>query len=425
MRKTEAEQKHAEHLKKMPKNSRVHKDADGCGSARTYENTHTHQCTHKIKVHDHFAQNPLPVLKTENLAELIPSTVREGDLLHLVDRFGRTVGTVLFGLQPRSVGWMLSKRELSSLSVSYFSHKFANAFSKRLSFLKSPKTDVFRIFNGEGDGIGGLTVDYYHSHLLISYYNLGIYNHREAIREAVRQNADFDAIVEKKRFGDNQDGEVVSGEIRSNPLICKENNVAFAIDLIHGGMTGIFADQREVRKTIRNKYAKGKNVLNLFSYTAMFSVFAALGGAKTTTNVDLAKRSHEIAVENYALNNIGTDNHEFIMSDVFAFLKEAEKFGYQYDLIIIDPPSFSNSSYGTFSSEKGLGGLIDESIKVARKHAHLVVSTNNSKISLDKFRNIVSEKLEICEEFSLPNDYRTARELKESSYLKVAICTIK
>lgn len=380
---------------------------------------------HKIRVHEHFAANPLPVLRKENLAEGIPTDAVEGDLLHLVDRFGRTVGTALLGVQPRSVGWMLSGQTPAPLNASYFARKLSNAFSKRISFLKSPKTNVFRVFNGEGDGIGGLTIDYYDSHFLISYYNAGIYRYCEEIREAIRSSADFQAIVEKKRFGDNQDGEVCCGEIRTNPLICKENDVAFAVDLINGGMTGIFADQREVRKAIRNKFARGKKVLNLFSYTAMFSVFAALGGAKTTTNVDLAKRSHEIAKSNYALNKIESDAHEFIANDVFAFLKEAEKNEYKYDLIIIDPPSFSNSSHGAFSSEKGLGRLIEASTGVAQKNALFIISTNNSRISLEKFRKIVSERLIILEEFSLPSDYRTARELEESHYLKVAVCKIR
>lgn len=380
---------------------------------------------HRVRVNEHFAARPLPVLRKENLAEAIPEDAVEGDCFHLVDRFGRTVGTALFGVQPRSVGWMLSAQAPAPLNASFFARKFSNAFSKRLSFLKSPKTDVFRVFNGEGDGIGGLTVDYYDAHFLISYYNEGIYEYREEIRKAVGLCAEFRAIVEKKRFGDNQDGEVCCGEIRNHPLVCKENDVSFAVDLINGGMTGIFADQREVRKAVRNKYARGKKVLNLFSYTAMFSVFAALGGARTTTNVDLARRSHETAKENYALNRIELDAHEFIANDVFAFLKEAEKNGYEYDLIIIDPPSFSNSSHGTFSSEKGLGKLIEASIKVAAKDAVLIISTNNSRISLEKFRKIVSERLVIFEEFSLPSDYRTARELEESSYLKVAVCKIR
>lgn len=372
-----------------------------------------------IRVRDHVFG---PVLKREHLAESIPNSVEEGELLHLVDRFGRTVGTALYGIQPRSVGRILSARKMAIPDVSFFTHKFSNAFSKRISFLKSPKTDVFRVFNGEGDGIGGLTVDYYDSHFLISYYNRGIYRYRELIRQAILQNADVSSIIEKKRFGDNQDGEIVFGEIRSEPLVCRENDVLCTIDLLHGGMTGMFADQREVRKAIRNRYARGKKVLNLFSYTAMFSVFAALGGAKSTTNVDLAKRSHETARANYALNGI-TGTHEFIANDVFAFLKEAEKFGYEYDLIILDPPSFSNSSHGVFSSEKGLGKLIDASIKVAGRNAQFVISTNNSQISLEKFRSIVSERLNIEEEFSLPADYRISRDYEESAYLKVAICT--
>lgn len=397
---------------------------------------------HKIKVKDLFARQPIPALKAEHLAQPLPSNAAEGDLLHLTDKFGRGIGTALYGLQPRSVGWLISKQALASADSSFFAHKFANAFEKRLRFLQNAKTDVFRIFNAEGDGIGGLTLDYYDAHILISYYNAGIYAHRDAVRKGVLQNADCKSIVEKKRFGESPDGVVVYAKAPNTPespdaaespntpetpdlLICRENDVRFKIDLIHGGMTGIFADQREVRKLIRNSLAKGKKVLNLFSYTAMFSVFAALGGARSTTNVDLARRSHEWAKENFKHNGLDPSRHSFITEDAFRFLERAAKNGESYDLIVIDPPSFSTSSYGTFSAEKGIRTLTELSLKVASRRAVMIISTNHSQITPEKFRKSLPESLHIVREFSLPADYRVAHDFPESSYLKVAVCTRK
>lgn len=445
-----------------------------------------------------------PVLRMEHLAEGsngIPREAKQGDLLHLTDRHGKVLGTAYFGIQHRSIGWIVAVRALESLDLSFFAHKFQNAFAKRIPFLKNRKTTVFRVFHSEGDGIGGITVDFYDGNFLISYYSEGIYAYREEIRAAIAMTADLETIVEKKRFGDDPDGEIVcihsnhsrrekedprtsertrkkakrdeaspadtkqaqtvqthtptevrtqaeaaqtpvqmetqaeaaqtltetetltAAEKRLSSFFVLENDIRCRVNLIHGGMTGIFADQREVRKSVRNRYAKGKTVLNLFSYTALFSVFAAKGGAKKTTNVDLAKRSHEIAKENFRYNGLDESEHEFIEEDVFQFLKKSTNAGKQYDLIIIDPPSFSNSSAGVFSSEKGMEKLIIEAKKVASRAAVMVISTNNSRISVEKMRAVTAAHgLELLEEYSLPADYRTKY---EAPYLKVLIARIR
>ncbi len=285
--------------------------------------------------------------------------------------------------------------------------------------LGTKKTNVFRIFNGEGDGVGGLTIDYYDANILINYYSEGIISYRKQIIEALKRTAEFATITEK-----NRSQKLVETESsKRGDFVVLENGVKCRVNLESGGMTGIFMDQREVRQAIRRNYAKNRNVLNLFSYSALFSVFAVLGGAKSTTNVDIARRSHEIAEANYALNGISAASHKFITEDVFEFLIRAAKQNRKYDLIIIDPPSFSTSNGVAFSTEKELGKLIDAALAVSSKNAALVISTNNSKISKEQFSKLVGKRIKIREEFSLPADYRANRDLPESSYLKVAIGT--
>ena len=139
--------------------------------------------------------------------------------------------------------------------------------------------------NGEGDGLGGLTIDYFDGYYLINWYSEGVYSFKNAVIGALKRLVEFKGIYEKKRFDAKgqyvEDDDFVAGERGEFPLIVKENGVNFAVYLNEGAMVGVFLDQRPVRKLIRDKYAKGKTVLNTFSYTGAFSVFAVEGGAFT------------------------------------------------------------------------------------------------------------------------------------------------
>ena len=115
-------------------------------------------------------------------------------------------------------------------------------------------------------------------------------------------------------------------------------------------MFGVFLDQRNVRKVIRDKYAEGKSVLNTFSYTGAFSIAAALGGASKTTSVDLANRSKSKTIEQFSVNGIDYDAHDIIVEDVFNYFKYAVRKQLSFDMVILDPPSFARSKKHTFSA---------------------------------------------------------------------------
>lgn len=135
--------------------------------------------------------------------------------------------------------------------------------------------------------------------------------------------------MRKKRFATDgkYEGEddFVTGERGEFPMLVQENGMHFAVNLNDGPMTGVFLDQRDVRKKIRDEYAYGKDVLNLFSYTGAFSVAAALGGAKQTTSVDLANRSRAKTEEQFLVNGLPVENERIIVMDVFKYFSYALK----------------------------------------------------------------------------------------------------
>ena len=354
----------------------------------------------------------------------------EGEIIRLVDEQNEFLGKGYYGKQNKGIGWVLSYEQNEQIDSAFFERKLKQALNKRKHFFDQTETTAFRVFNGEGDGIGGLTIDYFAGYYLINWYSKGIYAFQKAVIDALGKLVSWKAIYQKKRFATKgtyiDEDDFVAGERGIFPIIVKENGVHLAVDLNDGAMVGVFLDQREVRKTIKEAYAKGKTVLNTFSYTGVFSVFAALGGAKKTTSVDLAKRSLERTKEQFRINQLNDEAHDILVMDVFHYFKYARKKNLTFDLVILDPPSFARSKKMTFSAVQDYQNLLKEAISVTENEGVIVASTNSSAISMNKLKGFVEKAFKemktsyyIVEEFSLPEDFRTKKDFEESNYLKV------
>jgi 23S rRNA (cytosine1962-C5)-methyltransferase len=371
-----------------------------------------------------------PLLNKENVT-LTMGNVQDGDILKLVDTHDRFIAKGYFGIQNKGIGWLLSWKESEKIDKEFIFNKIQAAINCRLHFFYSEDTTAFRVFNGEGDGFGGFTIDYFDGYYLIQWYSKGAYSFLEEIMESLRELTDYKGIYQKKRFAQEgkyveEDG-FVEGTRPSFPLLVKENGVQFAIYLNDGAMVGVFLDQREVRKRIRDAYSDGKRVLNTFSYTGAFSVFAALGGAALTTSVDLANRSLSKTIEQFSINGIDHESQNIIVEDVFKYFKYAVKKELSFDLVILDPPSFARSKKHTFSAAKDYKDLLKEAIAITEKNGTIVASTNCSTFNMKKFKGFIETAFnetngnyKILEEYTLPEDFKTLSQYKQSDYLKVA-----
>ncbi|PFD52802.1 class I SAM-dependent rRNA methyltransferase [Bacillus cereus] len=354
----------------------------------------------------------------------------EGTIIKVVDEKNHFVGKGYYGKQNKGYGWILTRKESEQINQSFFESKIKSALHKRKQFYKSIDTTAFRVVNGEGDGLGGLIIDYYDGYYVVSWYSEGIYTFRGEIIAALQKVANFKGIYEKKRFDTKgkyiEGDDFVAGERGEFPLIVKENGVNFAVYLNDGAMVGVFLDQRNVRKQIRDKYAKGRTVLNMFSYTGAFSVFAALGGASKTTSVDLANRSLSKTIEQFSVNEVDYEAQDIIVEDVFLYFKYAAKKKMKFDMVVLDPPSFARSKKYTFSAVKDYKNLLKETIAITENNGIIVASTNCSAFDMKKFKGFIDTafkemngKYKILEEHSLPEDFRTIDQFKEGDYLKV------
>lgn len=353
----------------------------------------------------------------------------EGSIIELYDD-NQFLGKGYYGKQNKGRGWILSQNPHEILDQSFFELKLKKAIDHRKPLYNDANTTAFRIFNGEGDGIGGFTIDAFENYYVINWYSEGIYQFKEAVVQSLTKLVDVKGLYEKKRFAEQgmyvEDNDFVLGEKAPEPLLVKENGMNFAIYLNEGAMVGIFLDQRDVRKKIRDVYAEGKTVLNTFSYTGAFSVAAALGGALKTTSVDLANRSKSKTIEQFSVNGIDYEAQDIIVEDVFNYFKYAVRKELLFDLVILDPPSFARSKKHTFSAEKNYPELLAQAIQITKKNGIIVASTNSSKFGMIKFKGFIDKAFKqsgstykIREEFSLPQDFKTIPTFSEGNYLKV------
>ena len=338
---------------------------------------------------------------------------------------GNFLGTAYLSQQNKGLGWFVSTDKVT-FNQAFFEALFRQAKEKRSAYYQDELTTAFRLFNQEGDGFGGLTVDLYGDYAVFSWYNSYVYQIRKVISEAFRQV--FPEVLgtyEKIRFkGLDYESAHVYGQEAPEFFTVLENGVLYQVFMNDGLMTGIFLDQHEVRGSLVDGLAMGKSLLNMFSYTAAFSVAAAMGGASQTTSVDLAKRSRELSQAHFQANGISKDDHRFIVMDVFEYFKYAKRKDLTYDVIVLDPPSFARNKKQTFSVAKDYHKLISQSLEILNPGGIIIASTNAANVSRQKFteqidKGFAGRSYQILNKYGLPADFAYNKNDESSNYLKV------
>lgn len=356
----------------------------------------------------------------------------EGTVVILNDDNQNFLGKMLVGRQNKGLGWIITNHQDEYWNEEFVYYALEDAIEKRQAFFEDESTTAFRLFNGEGDGIGGVTIDWYDHFLQINWYSQGIYEYHDWFLDAIADLlSSVKGVYETIRF-QTDEAELISltsGEEAPKPLIIRENDINYAVYLGESWMTGIFLDQREVRKFIRTQSNESMSVLNVFSYTGAFSVAAAMGGSPRTVSVDVANRSLELTSEQFELNGFDFEQsaHEVRVMDVFNYIDYALKNHITYDLVISDPPSFARTKKVVFRVEKDYPKLAEQLFKLTNPNGLTILSTNNSKYRLEDFQQDMinlTQKLDgtyyLIQKFELAEDYPTSQD-EESNYLKVLV----
>lgn len=354
-----------------------------------------------------------------------PNQTFETGLVSLSDKKGRFLGTAYLAPQNKGIGWVLSRKSLE-LTEDYFISLLKKAKDRRQQFQQSELTTAYRLFNQDGDNLGGLTIDRYGDFALFSWYNTYIYSQKELIVSAFQKVfPELLGAYEKVRFkSDLPESAHLYGQEAPETFEVLENGVRYCVFLNDGLMTGIFLDQHEVRGSLVDGLALGKTLLNMFSYTAAFSVAAAMGGAVATISVDLAKRSRELSQAHFEANGLDLTSHKFVVMDVFDYFKYAKRHGLKFDVVVIDPPSFARNKKQTFSVLKDYHKLIAQALEILSPNGTIIASTNASNMTAQQFKKQIQKGLgKIRYQFTdlkqLPSDFTVNKNDESSNYLKV------
>ena len=349
----------------------------------------------------------------------------DNQLVALYNHSHQFLGTAYLSRQNKGIGWFLGNGKVD-LIESYFESLFSKAKQKRQHFENSDLTTAYRLFNQDGDNFGGVTIDRYADFVVFSWYNTFVYQYRDIIVKAFQKV--YPAVkggYEKIRFkGLDYESAHIYGQEAPETFTILENGVKYSVFMNDGLMTGIFLDQHEVRDALINELGLGKRVLNMFSYTAAFSVAAAMGGAIETTSVDLAKRSRELSQAHFDANGLDMTNHHFVVMDVFEYFKYAKRKNLTFDLIVIDPPSFARNKKQTFSVAKDYHHLISQALEVLSDDGTIIASTNAANLTVAQFKKqlekgFASVKHEYIRLQQLPSDFTVNKADMSSNYLKV------
>ncbi|MFH2002834.1 MAG: class I SAM-dependent rRNA methyltransferase, partial [Planctomycetota bacterium] len=312
----------------------------------------------------------------------------------------------------------------------YFTERVNEAAELRERIIKNDSTDVYRLVNAEGDGIPGLVIERYGDFGVAWRMTPGLAAITPMVYPSVMKRFHLKGLYEKGppregyHPGMGEADAPVMGEAAPEPLVVREEGMRLNARLAEGPRTGVYPDQRDNRRRLA-PMMPGIRVLNTFSYTGAFSVSAALAGAAETVSVDLSQRSLEWSRQNFDVNRIDPGPHLHVKADVFDYLNLAQRRGFSFHLIILDPPTFSTSKKGMFRARKDWPRLLGGALPLLESNGRLAVSCNTRELTepeMGRFLRTLSKEtgraMEMEEVSGLPLDFPTHPHLPAMDYLK-------
>ena len=313
-----------------------------------------------------------------------------------------------------------------ALDGTFFARRLAHALAFRRRHLLA-STNAYRIVNGEGDFLPGATIDRYGTFLVCQFSTAGIALFKREIVECLAEDTTIDGVFERSegRGGEEEGLEpstgVLSGQAPPDSIQIEENPYKFLVDVKRGQKTGFFLDQRDNRAFL-SSFARGQTVLNCFSYSGAFSVYAFGAGAKEVVTLDSSMRALELADKTLQLNGFVDAPGEILKADAFAYLKEIDR---KFDLIVLDPPSLAHRRSDVVAAAGGYKFLNLHALKHLSPGGLLLTFSCSQHVSTELFQKIVfgaavdaGRKLAVIKRLGQPVDHPVSLHHPEGEYLK-------
>ncbi len=366
-----------------------------------------------------------------------PRWVEAGGLLDVKSSTGQFVARGYYNPQTDIAIRILTRDPEEAIDAEFLRRRVRSAVALRQVF-DPAVTNAYRLIQSEGDGLPGLIVDRYADVLVAQVHTLGMEQLWPLLLAPLLEETGAQGIVlrndsqSRRREGLTvEEPVVVVGAVPEQVLI-RENGVQFQVDPREGQKTGFFLDQRDKRAALQ-KYARGKRVLNCFSYTGGFSVYAALADLAThTTSVDVSVPAIEAARQHFLLNGLNSDKHEFMVADVFEYLEAAHRREEQFDVVILDPPAFAKTQSARSQALKAYRRLNTLGMQVLRPGGILLSCSCSGVVGMDDLLGAISlsaqrlhHSVQLLESYTHSLDHPINLAMPETAYLKAVFCRVE
>lgn len=355
--------------------------------------------------------------------------IQEGDIVRVFSASGEFLGIGHYQVGSISVRILSFTDE--TINEDFYACRISSAYRMRMKIgLLHAGNNTFRLIHGEGDHLPGLIIDMYGKTAVVQAHSVGMDGDKEKIVDALQRvlgKDNLENIFYKSegtlpfKAGIEADNDYLLGGQNVDP-VALENGLRFNIDWLRGQKTGFFIDQRENRRLLE-KYAAGKDVLNMFCYTGGFSVYALRGGARSVHSVDSSAKAVSLTDENIRLNFGEEPRHTSFSEDAFKFLKAST--ANAYDLIVLDPPAFAKHRGAISNALQGYKRLNLAALEKIKQEGILFTFSCSQAINKEQFRLAVfsaaaisGRKVSILHQLTQPADHPINIYHPEGEYLK-------
>jgi 23S rRNA (cytosine1962-C5)-methyltransferase len=359
---------------------------------------------------------------------------RGGDLAVLFDRDDRFLAIGLYDPHSPIRVRVLHRGDPETIDGAWFAARLGAAHQLRRA-LPEEGTTGFRVVHGENDGLPGLVVDRYGESLVVKLYTVAWFPHLEDVLAGLQELVRPERVVLRLSraveqvgapSGDLRDGQVLLGRSLSGPVLFRENDLTFEADLVRGHKTGFFLDQRDNRRRVQGHCA-GMSVLDVFAYTGGFSLYAARGGARSVTSLDVSASALATAERcfrhNASLPGVAAARHRTLVGDAFELLPVLRDRGERFDVVILDPPAFAKAQAQVERAVAGYARILRGGLALLSPGGLLVAASCSSRITAHGFRELLNQTahraglpLRILQQTGHPLDHPIG--FPEGAYLK-------
>jgi 23S rRNA (cytosine1962-C5)-methyltransferase len=361
----------------------------------------------------------------------------DGDVVDVLDSRRSWLARGYLNRKSQIVVRLLTWDSTEQMSRDFWQRRLALAIDARSTLAADDSTTAFRLVYAESDGLPGLVVDRYADWLVVQFLTLGIDRQRPILADLLMEMLAPRGIYERSdvavrgKEGLKETVGPLAGAPPPPLLEVREHGLRFLVDVVGGQKTGFYLDQRENRWRV-SQYARGQEVLNGFSFSGGFGVYAMAAGATKVINVDTSLQALEQAERNLTLNGFDPDRQaEQIVGDVFELLRDYRAQGRRFAMVILDPPKFALTRSNIDAAARGYKDINLLAMQILNRGGILATFSCSGLVSADLFQKIVfgasvdaRRDVQILEQLGQPPDHPVLLTFPEGAYLKGFVCRV-